>query len=85
MNEELKVIIRAEIGELKKALNEATNETKKYKKETSKAGEAVKKVFSGLGKVGLEAGKTIAKGIGVGVAALGGLGVAALKSYADYE
>lgn len=43
------------------------------------------KVFGGIGKAAGVAGKAIGVGLAAGVAALGTLGVAATKNYAEYE
>ncbi len=78
MNDELKVIISAEIGELKSACDEAKNDIS----EVAGASEDAEKKF----KVNW---KAIGAAVAAGVAAVGAAAVklskAVLDSYADYE
>lgn len=85
LNEELKVYITAQIDGLKKQLKEATKETEKFAKDSSSAGEKVKKIFSGLGTAVVKVGKVMAAAIGAVATAVGVIGTKALSAYADYE
>lgn len=69
MNEELKVIISAEISKLKQGLNQAKSEIKGFKGQMEKAGKAVSEALS-------KVGSGIAKGVKVGATALAGVGTA---------
>ena len=71
MNEELKVIISAEISKLKQGLNDAKSEIKGFKGQMEKASGDVDKNFKNLGS-------GIAKGLKVGVAAATATGAAML-------
>lgn len=77
MNEELKVIITAEIDKLKKNIKDAQGQISGFSKESSSTGDKIKKVFSGIGKAGAEVGKAI----GVGMAAAGAAVVGVSKSF----
>lgn len=92
MNEELKVIIKAEVDKYKKGIEDAKKGTKEFSSAVDKVKDVASKSFKAVGKVvetaakGIwTATKTIAKGIGVAATAIGALGVKALNSYADYE
>lgn len=85
MNEQLKVVISAEIDKLKSGCKDAEEAVNKFNDKTSNAKAKIKESFSAIGKGAVEAGKFIAKGIAVGATALAALGTAALKQYADYE
>ncbi|MDR1563877.1 MAG: hypothetical protein LBS74_02860, partial [Oscillospiraceae bacterium] len=60
----------------------ALDETSDKGKETDGK---LNKFFGAIGKGALALGKVVATGVVTGTVALAGLGVAAVKSYADYE
>lgn len=89
MNEELRIIISAQVDKLKagcKQATEAIDGIDKEGKETSKNSE---KHFSNMGDAAKKAGATIAKGLAVGFAAAAAGVVAITKSaveaYSEYE
>lgn len=92
MNEELKVIIKAEVEKYKKGIEDAKKGTKEFGSAVQKVEDVASKSFKAVGKVVQTAAKgiwtatkTIAKGIGIAATAIGVLGAKALNSYADYE
>ena len=85
MNEELKIIISAEISKLKKQVNDAKKTIGGLDKDSQKTAEAVNKTFEKMGEGISKAFKTAAKASAVVVTAIGGITTAAVKGYADYE
>lgn len=89
MNEELNVIISAEISKLKKGISEAKRGIENFSDEVKKQS---KNVDGTMQKLGDSIGSAIKKGAKVAVAAVGtivtaiaGITTTAVKSYADYE
>ena len=89
MNEELKIIISAEIGALKKQIQQATNEIKGLGKQTESEGNAMSKAISKMGDAAKKAGSVMTKALAAGITAsatsVAALTTAAIKSYAEYE
>ncbi|MGM9543613.1 MAG: hypothetical protein ACI3T9_01385 [Romboutsia timonensis] len=81
MNEQLKIIISAEVGKLKQGVSEAKGEINKLKSETDGASKTIKDNFKKVGDSITEAGKKIAKG----VAAAGAAMIALEASTRDYR
>lgn len=89
MNEELKIIISAEIGDLKKEIQQATKEIKGLGGQTETESDAMSKAFSKMGDAAKKAGAVMAKALAAGITAaatgVATLATAAIKSYAEYE
>lgn len=89
MNEELKVIIKAEIAQFKKSLEEAKKSMGSFKDEVKNcakdANSTIKKMGDGVAKVGKTIGKAISAGAAVAGAGVVALGKKALDCYGDYE
>lgn len=85
MNEELKVVIKAEISDLKKNVNEAKRTFSDFKDKVSKHTEKARKAFKVMGNGMLKVTKGVAAGMGVVAGAVIALGKKALESYGDYE
>lgn len=85
MNEELKVVIKAEISDLKKNVNEAKRTFSDFKDKVSKHTETAKKAFKVMGNGMVKVTKAVAAGMGVVAGGLVALGKKALESYGDYE
>lgn len=85
MNEELKVVIKAEISDLKKNVNEAKRTFSDFKDKVSKYTEKSRKAFKVMGNGMLKVTKGVAAGMGVVAGAVIALGKKALESYGDYE
>lgn len=85
MNEELKVVIKAEISDLKKNVNEAKRTFSDFKDKVSKHTETAKKAFKAMGNGMVKVTKAVAAGMGVVAGGLVALGKKALNSYGDYE
>lgn len=89
MNEELKVIIKAEIAQFKKSLEEAKKSMGSFKDEVKNyakdANNTIKKMGDGVAKVGKTIGKAISAGAAVAGAGVVALGKKALDCYGDYE
>lgn len=89
MNEELKVIIKAEIAQFKKSLEEAKKSMGSFKDEVKNyakdANNTIKKMGDGVAKVGKAIGKAISAGAAVAGAGVVALGKKALDCYGDYE
>ena len=84
MNEELKVIISAEIANLKRNLEDAKKQVSSFKDKTKEAAADVDKNFQRIGEVSVNA----LKGIGVAVTAAGAalIGVsAATEEYRENQ
>ena len=89
MNEELKVIISAEISKLKKGVDDAKKEINSFKEQVKDASKNVDSKFKAVGE---KIGSTIKKGVKVAVTsiatmgtAIAGVVTACSKSYAEYE
>ena len=89
MNEELKVIISADISKYKKGMKDAEKEISNFQKELNHQKQNVNNTFQSIGD-GI--GKAVKTGVKVAVGALAsltgalaGIGISAIKSYADYE
>lgn len=89
MNEELKVIIKAEIAQFKKGLEEAKKSMGSFKDEVKKyakdANSTIKKMGDGVAKVGKMIGKAITAGAAAAGAGVVALGKKALDCYGNYE
>lgn len=85
MTEELKVVIKAEISDLKKNVNEAKRTFSDFKDKVSKHTETAKKAFKAMGNGMVKVTKAVAAGMGVVAGGLVALGKKALNSYGDYE
>lgn len=85
MNEELKVVIKAEISDLKKNVNEAKRTFSDFKDKVSKHTEKARKAFKVMGSGMVKVTKAVAAGMGVVAGAVIALGKKALESYGDYE
>ena len=89
MNEELKVVISADIKKKKKGMKDAEKEISNFQKELNHQKQNVNNTFQSIGD-GI--GKAVKTGVKVAVGALAsltgalaGIGISAIKSYADYE
>ena len=72
MNEELKVVISAEIGKLKSGIQEAKSEVGSFKSEISKSKDTISKAWNSVGEGCTKASKTIMTGVaGIGTALVG--------------
>ena len=89
MDEELKVIIKAEIAQFKKGLEEAKKSMGSFKSEVQKhskdAQDNIKKMGDGIEKVGKKIGKAFVAGCTVAGAGVVALGKQALDAYGNYE
>lgn len=89
MNEELKVIIKAEIAQFKKGLEEAKKSMGSFKDEVKNCAKDANSTIKKMGDDVAKVGKTIGKAITAGAAAAGAgvvaLGKQALDCYGDYE
>lgn len=89
MNEELKVIIKAEISQFKKGIDDAKKEMSSFKDEVKKhskdADTTLKKMGNGIKEVGKKIGKAMVAGAAAGAAAVLALGKSALDCYGNYE
>jgi phage-related protein len=89
MNEELKVIIKAEIAQFKKGLEEAKKSMGSFKDEVKNyakdANNTIKKMGDGVAKVGKTIGKAITAGAAAAGAGVVALGKHALDCYGDYQ
>lgn len=89
MNEELKVIIKAEIAQFKKGLEEAKKSMGSFKDEVKNcakdANSTIKKMGDGVAKVGKTIGKAITAGAAAAGAGVVALGKQALDCYGNYE
>ena len=89
MSEELKVIIKAEIAQFKKSLDDAKKSMGGFKEQIKShakdANNTIKKMGDGIAKVGKTIGKAILAGAAVAGAAVVGLGKKALDCYGNYE
>lgn len=81
MNEELKIIISAQVNNLKKNVKDAENKVKDFSDQVKEAKKDINETFK-------KAGETINKGMKVGVTAIAGMGAALLAlgaSTAEYR
>ena len=89
MSEELKVIIRAEISQLKKSIEDAKKAMGSFKEQVSKHAKDASSNIKKMGERFAEVGKKIAKAMAAAAVAVGAslvaLGKKALDSYGDYE
>lgn len=85
MNEELKILITAEITKLKQACGEAQKEIKTFADKAKIAVEKVGKVFKTMGDIVARVGKAVGIAMGAMATAIGVLGKKALDSYSDYQ
>lgn len=76
MNEELKVIISAEIEKLKNGVNNAKKQIGNFKEQVKKASKDVEKNFAAIGQAATKAFKVVGTAIAGGIAALTGLSAA---------
>lgn len=81
MSEELKVIISAEIGKLKKEVDTAVEEINKFSKESSKSSGKFSKAMNAIGKAAKTTMKVVATSLAAGAAAL----VALSESTEEYR
>ena len=89
MNEELKIIISAQIDKLKSNVDKAKSEINSFKAQVEKASQDVDSKFK---KMGDGIGEAVKKGAAVAVSAVAsvatavaGLATASIKNYAEYE
>lgn len=89
MNEELKIIISAEISKLKKGVADAKKEVGSFKEQVDKASKDVdskfKKMGDGIGKAVKAGAKAAAAALATVTTAVAGVVTASVKSYAEYE
>ena len=89
MNEELKILITAEIDKLKKQVNDAKKTIEKFtegsEKGASKMDKAFKTAGDNLGKATKAGAKVAAAAIDSVSTAIAGLATVSVKSYAEYE
>lgn len=89
MNEELKVIIKAEIAQFKKGIDDAKKAMGSFKDQVKShakdATDNIKKMGDGIAKVGKTIGKAILAGTAAAAAGVVALGKKALDCYGDYE
>lgn len=89
MNEQLKIVISAEIDKLKKGCQDATKSIKDVGDSAEQTGSKSDSAFTKLGnaakKAGAVAAKALAAGIAAASAAVVALGKSAIESYAEYE
>ena len=89
MNEELKVIIKAEIAQFKKGIDDAKKAMGSFKDQVKShakdATDNIKKMGDGIVKVGKTIGKAILAGTAAAAAGVVALGKKALDCYGDYE
>ena len=89
MNEELKVIIKAEIAQFKKGIDDAKKAMGSFKDEVKKsakdANNTIKKMGDGIAKVGKTIGKAMLAGTAAAGAGVVALGKQALDCYGDYQ
>lgn len=89
MNEQLKIVISAEIDKLKKGCQDATKSIKEVGDSAEQTGNKSDSAFSKLGNAAKKAGTAVAKALAAGIAAAA-TGVAALvgaavSGFAEYE
>lgn len=89
MSEELKVIIKAEIAQFKKGIDDAKKAMGSFKQQVKNyakdANSTIKKMGDGIAKVGKTIGKAILAGTAAAGAGVIALGKKALDCYGDYE
>lgn len=73
MIEELKVIIKAEVDNFKKGLDEATKQTKTFSEQVKENSKKADENIKNMGKATVDAAKVMAAGIGAATAALGSM------------
>ena len=82
MNETLQIIIKANVAEAQKSLQDVQKELKNTEKESSGFGSKFGSVMKTAAKA---VGETLVKATEAAAVAVAGLSVAAVKSFADYE
>ena len=82
MNETLQIIIKANVAEAQKSLQDVQKELKNTEKESSGFGS---KFGSVMGTAAKAVGETLVKATEAAAVAVAGLSVAAVKSFAEYE
>lgn len=89
MNDELKVIIKAEIAQFKKGIDDAKKAMGDFKSQVNKhskdADKAIKSMGNGIAKVGKTIGKAVLAGTAAAATGIVALGKKALSCYGDYE
>lgn len=89
MSEELKIIIKAEVAQLKKSIADAKKEMGSFKEQVSKHSKEASSNIKKMGEHFADVGKKIAKAMAAAAVAVGAslvaLGKKALDSYGDYE
>lgn len=89
MNEQLKIVISAEVDKLKKGCQDATKSIQGVGESAEDAGKKSEGGFSKIGNAAKKAGAVAAKALAAGTAAaaagVAALATAAVKSYAEYE
>lgn len=89
MNEQLKIVISAEVDKLKKGCQEATKSIKDVGETAEQTGGKSDSAFSKLGNAAKKAGAVCAKALAAGITAAAtgvvALTKAAVQSYAEYE
>lgn len=89
MTEELKIIISAEVGKLKSAVNEAKSQISGIGTEGESSSSKMSSAMEKAGNAAKKAGKVVATAMAAGLAAatagVVAIGKAAIESYAEYE
>lgn len=85
MNEELKIIISAEIDKLKKGCQDAKNEVAGVSSAADGGSGKVKAAFSAMGSAAATMAKAVTAAVGAAAAGITALVTAATNGYADYE
>lgn len=89
MSEELKVIIKAEITQFKKGLDDAKKAMSGFKQQikshSKEANDSIKKMGEDIAKIGKQIGKVFLAGVATAVAGVTALGKKALDCFGDYN
>jgi phage-related protein len=85
LNEELKIIISAEIDKLKKGCQDAKKEVEGVSSASDKGSGKVKAAFSAMGSAAATMAKAVTAAVGTAAAGITALVTAATNGYADYE
>lgn len=89
MSEELKVIIKAEITQFKKGLDDAKKAMSGFKQQikshSKEANDSIKKMGEDIAKIGKQIGKVFLAGVAAAAAGVTALGKKALDCFGDYE
>jgi phage-related protein len=89
VNEQLKIIIAAEVDKLKQGCKDAVNSINEIDEEGKQTGKKVDSHFAAMGNAAKKAGAAMAKGLAVGISAAAAgvvaLTKAAVEGYAEFE